>query len=73
MYNKESTKFNPTLALYMKNVLLKFHSCLYINRGISTNSVLNPRYLPNIYNYDGTGKIAPSVREMTHIVNSIEM
>lgn len=44
MYTNENTKFNPTLALYLKNILLKFHSCEYINRGISKSNIINPRY-----------------------------
>jgi hypothetical protein len=34
-YAKEDVIYNPTLAMYMKEVLLKFHSCLYISIGES--------------------------------------
>jgi hypothetical protein len=38
----------------MKEVLLKFHSCLYISSGYSTNQLLNPRYYIKPYNKIGT-------------------
>ena len=53
-YAKEDVIYNPTLALYMKEVLLKFHSCLYISSGYSTNQLLNPRYYIKPYNKLGT-------------------
>lgn len=53
-YAKEDVIYNPTLALYMKEVLLKFHSCLYISSGYSTNQLLNPRYYIKPYNKIGT-------------------
>jgi|LauGreDrversion4_2_1035121.scaffolds.fasta_scaffold07677_7 hypothetical protein len=37
----------------MKEILLKFHSCLYISNGTSTNVLLNPRYIVGCYNKDG--------------------
>ena len=43
-YAKEDVIYNPTLAMYMKEVLLKFHSCLYISNGESRNQLINPRY-----------------------------
>ena len=53
-YAKEDVVYNPTLAMYMKEVLLKFHSCLYISSGYSTHQLLNPRYYIQPYNRRGT-------------------
>ena len=53
-YAKEDVVYNPTLAMYMKEVLLKFHSCLYISSGYSTHQLLNPRYYIKPYNKRGT-------------------
>ena len=36
-YAKEDVIYNPTLALFMKEVLLKFHSCIYISLGYGTH------------------------------------
>ena len=37
----------------MKEILLKFHSCLYISNGTSVNVHLNPRYIVGCYNQAG--------------------
>ena len=52
-FKNENTIYNPTLALYMKEILLKFHSCLYISKGISCHPIINPRYFNNPRNDDG--------------------
>jgi hypothetical protein len=38
----------------MKEILLKFHSCLYISNGTKVNAHLNPRYIVGCYNNAGT-------------------
>lgn len=37
----------------MKEILLKFHSCDYLSRGIFAHPTLNPRYNPFFYMFDG--------------------
>ena len=53
LYNSNEVQYNPTLALYVKDILLKFHSCLYISNGISDCLTLNPRYINNMFSDDG--------------------
>jgi hypothetical protein len=38
----------------MKEILLKFHSCLYISNGTKVNAHLNPRYIVGCYDNAGT-------------------
>jgi hypothetical protein len=52
-YDNKDTVYNPTLALYVKDILLKFHSCLYISNGISDSPALNPRYINIPFNREG--------------------
>ncbi len=52
-YNNKDVVYNPTLALYVKDILLKFHSCLYISNGISDVPTLNPRYINSSFDFEG--------------------
>jgi len=52
-YDSKDVQYNPTLARYVKDVLLKFHSCLYISNGVSSSSALNPRYLNVPFDFHG--------------------
>ncbi len=52
-YESKDTVYNPTLALYVKDTLLKFQSCIYVSKGISNASALNPRYFNSQFDREG--------------------
>ena len=63
-FKNDDTVYNPTLALYMKETLLKFHSCLYISKGISSHPIINPRYFTNPYNDVGGALLYPNYNDL---------
>lgn len=44
LYNSKDVTYDPVLAKYMQDITLRFQSCEYISKGISSSPSLNPRY-----------------------------